>query len=67
MRIQDLNVRIVKDEIVKEVWRVKDEIAQECGHDLHKLAALLRKKQQERQHKTVNLTNHRPTRSRSKP
>lgn len=57
----------MKDEIIKELWKAKDEIAQECGHDLHKLAALLRKKQQRRQHKTVNLTNHQSAGSRGKP
>lgn len=57
----------MKDEVIKELWKAKDEIAQECGHDLHKLAALLRKKQQRRQHKTVNLTNHQSAGSRGKP
>jgi len=47
----------MKDEIIKEVWKAKDEIAQECGHDLHKLVTLLRKKQQQRGHETVNLAN----------
>jgi hypothetical protein len=57
----------MKDEIIKEVWKAKDEIAQECGHDLHKLAAMLRERQQQRQHKTVNLTNRQRAGSRAKP
>ena len=57
----------MKDEIIKEVWKAKDQIARECGHDLNKLAALLRKKQQERGHETVNLTNQHATHSPTKP
>jgi hypothetical protein len=57
----------MKDEIIREVWKAKDEIAQECGHDLHKLAALLRKKQKQRGHKTVNLANQHAAGSRAKP
>ncbi len=57
----------MKDEIIKEVWKAKDEIAQECGHDLHQLAALLRKRQQQRKHEPVNLTNRQRADSRAKP
>ena len=31
-------------DILEEVWRVRDEISAECGHDLKKLAALLRER-----------------------
>jgi hypothetical protein len=57
----------MKDEIIKQVWKAKDEIGQECGHDLRKLAALLRKRQQQRRHETVNLTDQRPAHSPTKP
>ncbi len=33
----------MKNEILEEVWRVRDEISAECGHDLKRLAAMLRK------------------------
>ena len=33
----------MKHEILEEVWRVRDEISAECGHDLKKLAAMLRR------------------------
>jgi hypothetical protein len=31
----------MKHEILEEVWRVRDQISAECGHDLKKLAAML--------------------------
>ncbi len=36
----------MKHEILEEVWRVRDEISAECGHDLKKLAAVLAAKKQ---------------------
>lgn len=36
------------DEIIEEVWRIKDEIAREHGHDVERLAAYLRRREQER-------------------
>ncbi len=35
----------MKHEILEEVWRVRDEISAECGHDLKKLAAVLRREE----------------------
>lgn len=32
----------MKHEILEEVWRVREQISAECGHDLKKLAAMLR-------------------------
>ena len=32
----------MKHEILEEVWRVRDQISADCGHDLKKLAAMLR-------------------------
>lgn len=33
----------MKHEILEEVWRVRDEISAECGHDLKRLAEMLRR------------------------
>ena len=30
---------------IEEVWRVRDQISAECGHDLKKLAAMLRREE----------------------
>lgn len=49
----------MKDEIIEQVWKAKDQLMRECGHDLGKLAVLLRQRQRERGHNPVNLTNHR--------
>ena len=35
----------MKHELLEEVWRVRDQIAAECGHDLKKLAAMLRREE----------------------
>jgi hypothetical protein len=35
----------MKNEILEEVWRARDEISVECGHDLNKLAAMLRREE----------------------
>ncbi len=35
----------MKHELLEEVWRVRDEISAECGHDLKKLAAMLRREE----------------------
>ena len=35
------------DEIIEEVWRIKDEIAREHGYDIHRLAAYLRRRERE--------------------
>jgi hypothetical protein len=57
----------MKDEIIEQVWTAKDQLMRECGHDLDKLAVLLRQRQQERKHDTVDLTNPKAAGSRSKP
>jgi hypothetical protein len=35
----------MKHEILEEVWRIRDEISSECGHDVKKLAEMLRRKE----------------------
>lgn len=37
------------DEIIEEVWRVKDEIAREHGYDIDRLAAYFRRRGRERE------------------
>ncbi|MGE5295719.1 MAG: hypothetical protein ACM3VT_12900 [Solirubrobacterales bacterium] len=48
----------MKDEIIEEVWKAKDEIARECGYDLNKLAERLRKAQDQEKRRVVDFTNH---------
>jgi hypothetical protein len=43
------------DEIIREVWRAKDELAKQFNYDMEALAAELRKRQKESGRKTVNL------------
>jgi hypothetical protein len=35
----------MKHEILEDVWRARDEISAECGHDLKKLGAMLRREE----------------------
>jgi hypothetical protein len=35
----------MKHEILEEVWRVREQIAAECGHDLKKLGTMLRQEE----------------------
>jgi len=46
----------MKNPILEELWKVKDEIARECGYDLNILAARLRQGQQQGKRKVVNLS-----------
>jgi len=34
---------LVKDEIIEEIWNIKDSLANESGGNLHKLAEIIRK------------------------
>jgi len=43
------------DEIMREVWRAKDRLAQEFNHDIGALAAELRKQQIRSGRRVVNL------------
>ena len=36
------------DEIIKEVWRIKDELAREHGYDVGRLGAYFRRRERER-------------------
>jgi hypothetical protein len=43
------------DEIIREVWRAKDELAKQFNYDIEALAAELQKRQEESGRKVVNL------------
>ncbi|MBU4272629.1 MAG: hypothetical protein KKE86_06300 [Planctomycetes bacterium] len=43
------------DEIIQEVWRVKDQLAKQFNYDLEALAAELRRRQKESGREVVNL------------
>ena len=46
----------MKDEIIEEVWRTKEAIAQLYDYDLDKLAAGLRAKEKDRSIQTVDFS-----------
>jgi hypothetical protein len=46
----------MKDEVIAEVWQAKDELAQQFGYDLDKLAVELRRKEAEHVAKVVDLS-----------
>ena len=57
------------DEIIEEVWRIKDEIAREHGYDIDRLAAYFRRREreraqrdEEREEKTSDLRRRKGTR-----
>lgn len=35
----------MKHALLREVWRIRDEISAECGHDVRRLAALVRREE----------------------
>ena len=45
----------MSDEIIREVWRAKDEIAKRFNYDMDALAAELRRRQKESGREVVNL------------
>jgi hypothetical protein len=47
--------KTMTDEIIREVWRAKDELAKQFNYDIDALAAELQKRQQESGRKIVNL------------
>jgi hypothetical protein len=46
---------MMTDEIIREVWRAKDELAKQFNYDLDALAAELRRREKESGRKVVNL------------
>jgi hypothetical protein len=49
----------MKHEILEEIWRVRDRISAECGHDLKRLAALMREEEAKYPDRIVRLPIHR--------
>ena len=45
----------MKHDLLEEVWRVRDQISAECGHDLKKLAAMLRREEAKYAHRLARL------------
>jgi hypothetical protein len=43
------------DEIIKELWKIKDDIAKECGYDVKSLVAYLKTKKHEIDYQIVDL------------
>lgn len=42
------------DKILDEIWAIKDELAEECGHDLRRLFAKLKAAQKQTGGRVVN-------------
>lgn len=42
------------DEVLQEIWRIKDELSAARGHDVHRLFAEARKRQKYSDHRIVN-------------
>jgi hypothetical protein len=55
------------DEIIREVWRAKDRLAQEFNHDIAALAAELRKQQNRSGRRVVNLAKPTATQGADRP
>jgi hypothetical protein len=49
----------MKDEVLAELWQVKDQLARESGRDVRSLLAKLRLAQASSPHPTVNLARKR--------
>jgi hypothetical protein len=44
------------DEVLQEIWRIKDQLSAARGHDVEKLFADARKRQKHSGHRVVNLS-----------
>ena len=44
------------DEVLQEVWRIKDQLSAARGHSVEKLFASIRKRQNRSGHRVVNLS-----------
>ena len=47
---------MMKNEILEELWKIKDQVAFEHGYDIHKLANELRKKEKDAKASIVDLS-----------
>ena len=57
----------MSDEIIEELWRIKDGIAREHGYDVERLAAGLRSREPEPGRRVVDLRAVREARGRGAP
>ena len=48
----------MKDEVITALWKIKDEISREQDYDLRRLAALVRKKEQEHAERVVDWSHN---------
>lgn len=48
----------MSDEIIREAWQAKDDLAKRFNYDIELLAVELRKRQRESERKVVNLEKH---------
>jgi hypothetical protein len=46
------------DLVLQEIWRIKDQLSAARGHDVHRLFADARKRQELSGHPVVNLQSH---------
>ena len=53
----------MKNELLEEVWRIRDKISAECGHDLERLAARMKRLET----KFADRLAHLPIRRRPQP
>ncbi|MGR3218895.1 MAG: hypothetical protein ACUZ8H_03635 [Candidatus Anammoxibacter sp.] len=51
----------MKNEILEELWKIKDRVANEYNHDIEKLAKGLRVKEREGKATVVDLTSKKQT------
>ena len=49
----------MSDEVIEELWRIKDEIAREHGYDIESLAAYLQSKERTERRRVVDLSSSR--------
>ena len=57
----------MKHEILEEVWRVRDKISAECGYDLKKLVARLRRLEAKHADRLVSYVTRKPKAVTGKP
>jgi hypothetical protein len=55
------------DEIIEELWKIKDDIARECGYDVKALVARLEDKKYGKDRQVVDLSSKRTIRQEVEP
>ena len=58
--MKNSNHLLVADDVLREVWRIKDELSASYGHDLNRLFAEARARQQKSGRPSVNLQKKNP-------